>query len=333
MSSSKRRKHPGLEVKMEEEEASSCGNDGLVHVKQEIASPDSDGIPAVAAAYLEDVHVEAAAEVKEEELELESVWYPPSVGAADDDGDAAEADAGDAAEADAGEEDHTVDAGEQFMAFPGDLGNEAKNILTIIASDPKDNSRIHLSNLELAANVMDKVRMRGRVLAYFVDAHGWLWVHMATEKQADKIVSRISNRLTWNDQAFLTVQQTRMCDWPPGIAPQGERTVPELHFSRHRAGVKGGMRHRSSSSWTDASSSWEPGWNQASWKWSGLSCSSGSTSWSGTPVELPPPPPLPKSSPSRLTAPWRTPQPPAVPPPRRTPQPPAYPPPRAHSWR
>ena len=176
------------------------------------------------------------------------------------------------------------------LRTPGDDPLQDKSILTIFAVCVTTGSALPFAAGEMLTNVINRVRERGRCLAYFVDGNGWLWCNMATEAQATRASERLDERVIMNGSVTLSCQQTRPCDWPPGAAPLGERTVPDApsHSQRYRGRgtqysadgykIKGGIRHTKSS---------------------GSSSSAGAAAGgaiTGSVAPPPPPPPPPPSS-------------------------------------
>ena len=137
-----------------------------------------------------------------------------------------------------------------------------RNIITVSCVG-RDGSTRRMDEPALSVNVMKRIRERGKVIAFFVDGNGWLWCNIATEKQATRMMERLDNVLIESGSVRLTCQQTRMCDWPPGLCPEGDRTVPKAppHHQRHRAGtrtLKGGARHRGATASGSAATVDEP---------------------------------------------------------------------------
>ena len=64
---------------------------------------------------------------------------------------------------------------------------------------------------------------------------------VATEKQAQRTFARLHGVEVLDRAHRLACQLTRPSDWPPGVAPEGERQVPAVvGHPRHR---RGGPRH------------------------------------------------------------------------------------------
>ena len=97
----------------------------------------------------------------------------------------------------------------------------------------------------LLANVLTRVRERGRLVSWQVDEQGWMWALMATEKQATRIKQRLDGTHVMGNAVRLACRQTCVGDWPPGMVPNGEPTVPVPQGPRP-AGPRrpGGKRHR-----------------------------------------------------------------------------------------
>lgn len=140
--------------------------------------------------------------------------------------------------------------------------NEPKTILTVYTEE--QGSDMSSPDSELLQNVIARVRERGSILSYFVikGGGGWLWMKMGTEAQATRAAKRLHGVKVLQKRFTLVCQQTRLSDWPPGVAPAGERTVPAL--PRHDGGRRwtpdaprrpGGVRHRRGSASASSSAS------------------------------------------------------------------------------
>ena len=170
---------------------------------------------------------------------------------------------------------------------------------------------------DLLLNIVARIRERGTITAYNV-INGWLWVKMATEKQARRCEKRLNGINVLQHTCTIVCQLTRIGDWPPGFVPDAT-TQPGVaippHHQRHRAGqkLKGGVRHArssyasptshwnatsSTSSWrasqTASSSSCGASWDSAG-RWdSGWGNSASSSGWTSSTIPpLPPPAPGP----------------------------------------
>ena len=180
------------------------------------------------------------------------------------------------------------------LAVPGDSPLQDRSVLTVTCTTVADGSLLRLDqHSELYANVLKRIQERGRILAYFIDGNGWLWANMASEAQATRVFERHDGKRVQQDQVLVTLQQTRPCDWPPGVAPVGDRTVPPTpRNGGNRAGQwleKGGIRHRG----TGGSASGHHG--------SGSASEASSTTVAAPPLtpqqpRHPPPPPRPRAS-------------------------------------
>ena len=98
----------------------------------------------------------------------------------------------------------------------------------------------------LLKNAMDRVKERGRLVSEFVCGNKMLWVKLATEKQAARVVNRLHGTMVAGNTCKLQCVRTAESDWPPGMAPTGEPTVPRPQPAAWRSGRRrpGGVRHR-----------------------------------------------------------------------------------------
>ena len=98
----------------------------------------------------------------------------------------------------------------------------------------------------LLDNGMTRVKERGRLVSDFVDENQWLWVKLATEKQAARVEKRLHCTTVMGNTCQLQCVRTAESDWPPGMAPTGEPTVPRPQPAAWRYGRRrpGGVRHR-----------------------------------------------------------------------------------------
>ena len=67
--------------------------------------------------------------------------------------------------------------------------------------------------------------------------------HVATEKQALRTFQRLHNTAVLGGAHVLRAQVTAAGDWPPGVAPVGDRTVPSLPSYLRHHNRRGGQRH------------------------------------------------------------------------------------------
>ena len=95
---------------------------------------------------------------------------------------------------------------------------------------------------ELLANTLHRVEERGRILTHFVFG-GWLWVRLASEKQATRCVSRLSGVRVCSGRFLLEARQTAPSAWPPCFGLGGATAPPAPKPTAGRRRHKGGIRH------------------------------------------------------------------------------------------
>ena len=109
---------------------------------------------------------------------------------------------------------------------------EPKTILTVYTEEGCDMAG---ADVDLLHNIVDRVRECGSILSYFLTSGSWLWICMGTEAQASRAAKRLHGIKVMKSKFTLVCQQTRPSDWPPGMAPAGERTEPA--FGKIQASV------------------------------------------------------------------------------------------------
>ena len=77
---------------------------------------------------------------------------------------------------------------------------------------------------------------------------------VATEKQAKRTFQRLHNTAVQGGAHVLRAQITSPGDWPPGVAPVGDRAVPSLPSYPRHLHRRGGPRHQPAR--TVANTSW-----------------------------------------------------------------------------
>ena len=101
----------------------------------------------------------------------------------------------------------------------------------------------------LFENVMLCIQERAHILAHRVTPDGWMFVRVATAKQAARCLGRLDKQTIYGGMATLRAWTSPDSDWPPGFVPPQSVPDPEVqswHKARHRGGRQqsGGIRHR-----------------------------------------------------------------------------------------